>query len=557
MAKYSKKSKNKEMRQCKTSDTELYAESLCGDGTSRKYRCNRPRRKVSNVVSYNDSGSCSSPVSSVHLQVEQHFEDIFKTLHQLQRENKYCDVMLQTEEGMVPAHSIVLIAASPTFCKNRKKNQSSEAGDIACTCIDLSHIPHWIIENIVSYIYTGMLTLCNDKVEEFAKHCVSLGLTKLHQKLNSKSVLLPENCQREMKVGSAGANYMMPVEASEDRLLSRQNQSLLRNKRTMPDHEHQDVKAAKSTRKHHNGRVKKVPLDSAEKCNNEAKKSESSDVGDKLAESEKNKYITGSGIQLQTTEAKDDTNDRATNRNETIYFNDKDKHESGQCEDESVTVNEEDGSEHDENNSFEKSADNEYDSDTEIEDYPPNRKLKCNNVTGADEDKAVQDNLKHPQKNNMKVLHCKRCNADFKTAAELKKHRKSCKGNRPRKRCMLCQISFDTAEAYLHHRKTDEKCLAIQKQKHQHRLHKKALLRARYCCRVCPRKFRRVADHIDHEFVAHELPYDKEKWPDLFCEVRTVHFTLVCQTLFSDCVLVSRPLDFPRKVQAPLSSFLV
>nr|XP_033775597.1 BTB/POZ domain-containing protein 18 [Geotrypetes seraphini]XP_033775599.1 BTB/POZ domain-containing protein 18 [Geotrypetes seraphini]XP_033775600.1 BTB/POZ domain-containing protein 18 [Geotrypetes seraphini]XP_033775601.1 BTB/POZ domain-containing protein 18 [Geotrypetes seraphini]XP_033775602.1 BTB/POZ domain-containing protein 18 [Geotrypetes seraphini] len=86
---------------------------------------------------------------------------IFRQLHRQQKDNTFCDVILQVEGMQIPAHSCILSACSPFFTE-----RLSLMKPVAQQFVELSGMKVSALSRLVQYIYTAELEVTRDEVEE-------------------------------------------------------------------------------------------------------------------------------------------------------------------------------------------------------------------------------------------------------------------------------------------------------------------------------------------------------------------------------------------------------
>ncbi|XP_029431707.1 BTB/POZ domain-containing protein 18 [Rhinatrema bivittatum] len=102
----------------------------------------------------------------------------FLQLHRQQKDNAFCDVILQAEGMQIPAHSCILSACSPFFTQ-RLSLMSPPAPQL----VELSELRVSVLARLVHYVYTAELEVTRDEVEEVlaaARQLRILELEALH-----------------------------------------------------------------------------------------------------------------------------------------------------------------------------------------------------------------------------------------------------------------------------------------------------------------------------------------------------------------------------------------
>lgn len=385
-----------------------------------------------------------------------HFITMFKDFHELQKSGQYCDIMITCQEGHVKAHKLVLVVSSPEF--QSLVNKSLEKGGV--TNIDLSDIPLWMLEKIVEFLYTGKMQISDGDSLDLLGVCEKLGLLELVGKLKSSPAVEKADIQNSKTSGK----------------------NIKRGKRKYDQHRSSS----------------RFNLD---------KDTDGVLVEDKVSAVDDQKIISVTEISNQNWYESDST---VLCEESQKFDSGDDSHLSSEAKTETMDL--ESGDKEHVNIKIEVAIENgsaEFDCITKCS---RKRKAKHESLPTTDQEYDSENGCFEEHHEN----YCESCDQTFTTAQKLKSHKRKCKVNNSRKKCLLCNTSFESAEKYGVHRRTDQYCLALQKERRQQN---KRDSRKKFSCRVCPRTFRRYIDQIEHEYLAHEMLYDKNKWPDRICTV--------------------------------------
>lgn len=523
-----------------------------------KAKC-RPKRKKSSYISYDeseiwDSESIFNPETTCSNQTRQnkkktklretnqririvhsdsHFVEIFKNLYKLQKNGSYCDVKICAIDGHVLAHSVVIIAASPFLHKKFKQISNTKTDRKNIKDMIFQNIPVWALEKIVAFLYTGSLEVVEKDTIELSKHCKALGLNEVHKKLTSKS------CSSDLEA----AGNVAKVRSGKSVKKSSQNDFEV----------NENIEFV-------NGKNRKRKLKAEKIAENTAKLSKRSN---ELVKGEKNTIVK---VQRSETTSELVDNIQTTHKEKSVadvpcnsYNEKKVKLDKGVDEEWRAEYNEsgDDTDSYYEDESLNIEKNKFKNKNPKIKVKPAQKKTKktkakCGNKKIAPGNKKTVIEDRNIVENEEKIFtaseeendiitvesdeklpvmieagnggECDKCGKNFYFQYELTGHKNRCTGknNRQRRKCVTCHMSFDSTEEYLDHRNSDERCIALRQEKLVLRKQKRFEMRRKFCCCVCPRKFRRLADQIEHEFLAHEIQYDKEKWPDLYCEVTLI-----------------------------------
>jgi len=106
----------------------------------------------------------------------QYLERMSATFFKFRESNVLCDTTLITTDGDIPAHSVVLAAASSVF---RDAFKTSGCEDSASYQLELPGISGALAESVLSFIYTGSARSCvRDETSQtlLAEMCQQLGI---------------------------------------------------------------------------------------------------------------------------------------------------------------------------------------------------------------------------------------------------------------------------------------------------------------------------------------------------------------------------------------------
>ena len=453
--------------------------------------------------------------------INSYHADIFRNLHKMQKEGILCDTKLLAKTGYVMAHRLVLVACSSYFCEGLDEKKYTDAG--GCLSLDLTHIPLYLLKRIISFIYGGQIQVPKKDVPQFEKCCQSVGLKSLFEQLNC-DLNIKDNLANEVK-GKSSRNSRDTSKSSnlKQTLVDSRIEGSEENSPSF-DASGRDIsfQISKSKPFTDGSSTEKNDKNIEIQFSNKKGASVEESVPVEVCPEVKqfiNRFSTTNPIRKNCSSSKGTSELKTINsKNDRSKIVDKDHLSEEVKKVTSVEHNKLSSCDTTNERNDESSIDV---TDSSSSDHGETEKLSLDHDAGMKCDKKAGKRAITAEARTCKVkqLCCKKCNETFSAQFQKTAHKQVCKGNRPRRRCILCRISFSTAEDYIHHRNTDTKCLQIRNEKHKKRLQRKAQLRSKFACRVCPRKFRRIADLVDHEFTAHDLPYDKEKWPDLICEV--------------------------------------
>ncbi len=104
-------------------------------------------------------------------QITEHAVKLIHNIHVMQQSGKMCDVTIQCSDGIITAHSIVLMSSCEAMQtvlyditsvsgNNTNSNQHTEV------TLPLSSYPKHVVLLLVNYLYTGVLEKPQDKAEE-------------------------------------------------------------------------------------------------------------------------------------------------------------------------------------------------------------------------------------------------------------------------------------------------------------------------------------------------------------------------------------------------------
>ncbi|XP_045213889.2 zinc finger and BTB domain-containing protein 41-like [Mercenaria mercenaria] len=475
---------------------------------------------------------------------DSHFEEMFKNLHKLQKVGKYCDVKICAIDGSVLAHSVVIIAASPLLHKKYKQKVKTVTDINSVTDLDFKEVPLWALEKIVTFLYTGSVEVSEKDTKHFSKHCKALGLNDLHKKLNSEpcsidletvTVLLSEEKEKRSVEKSTnntkGASKLKTDFDSVDEKSRKRKIKTVKSSGTKAKVSKQNLSVNEATTEEENNVIVKVEtsentFEVVKKDNTleDSAKTEtvySSDFEDEMNDDADDEWKVGI----------DDSGEDTDSYFEKQNFNKKSKlkRKGAKLKAKKKIVKKEKKKKENKVRSKEKTCKSNdkivAESENKVEE---NHSLSVETVV----DESIREadyNQVNSDKNKEKLPldigtgnggECDKCGKSFYFQYELTGHRNKCTGknNRQRRKCVTCHVNFESTEEYMDHRNNDERCIALRQEKLIIRKQKRFEMRRKYCCCACPRKFRRLADQIEHEFLAHEIQYDKEKWPDLYCE---------------------------------------
>ncbi|KAL4240170.1 hypothetical protein ACF0H5_000964 [Mactra antiquata] len=412
-----------------------------------------------------------------------HFSEVFAGFHEFQKLGKYCDVRLCMEDGNILAHSIILISANSYFHKLYKSLPKIYSHIEPIKSLMISDIPHWAMDKIVAYLYTGETEIEESLAGEFIKYCSDVGIFGLEW----KDVAIPLSDDVDMvKDGSKSDSKVKLVKSKINGLKTGEKLKVNAEK---------SRKRKTSDSKHLERKPKKI----------------------KLTLSSKMKTVDDDNVTVKVEQSDDNGSNDISNYQV--------KEDSGIHCDNFLSDN--DVRAIDNNDGIENVPDDKEDMDASGDDTDSYFEVNVEDLD--DRTEKVEDNVGEKTKYlvdmNLETINCDggpcdKCGRSFVFQYELTAHKSKCTGknNRQRKKCVTCNMNFDSTEDYLNHRSTDKICIALRQEKLTLRKQKRFEMRRKFACCVCPRRFRRNADKIEHEFSAHEIKYDKEQWPDLFCE---------------------------------------
>ena len=369
-----------------------------------------------------------------------HFITMFKDLHELQKNGKYCDTVIWGHNGCVLSHKLVLVVASNRFQALCRLQQTG------LFYINLTDIAVELIELLIVFLYTSTLKVNEYQLPGFLQLCERVGMIELASELKSAGVDINQSF---LDVGNVKQEVMETDDMAGDI-------------------------------NHDNGEADKV----------EDSGSDTDAVDLQVNDSDSDSVISFDG-------------EKEAAKKETKLVS-KTKEEKGKKEESAKTRLEA------------RNAARELRSRYLMRMNYRGRKPRAPEVKGS-----TKKEVRKP---------CSTCSKVFSTKANLDAHSRQCKVARPNKPCMLCNKEFATNEEYAKHRASDPECLVLQKEKYKRKMEVKRERRRKFACRVCTRKFRKISDQVEHEFVAHEIMYDKKEYPDLTCEVCSVFCT--CMLIF-------------------------
>ncbi|KAK3576684.1 hypothetical protein CHS0354_024293 [Potamilus streckersoni] len=105
------------------------------------------------------------PMSSVS--VNNHYTQIMKELHGLQKLGRLCDITLAAEEGSIPVHRLILMASS-IYCQTHLSPLDQNYGLEKVTIVGASFSD---VRNVVNFIYTGKMELSQTNAKNMLRIC--------------------------------------------------------------------------------------------------------------------------------------------------------------------------------------------------------------------------------------------------------------------------------------------------------------------------------------------------------------------------------------------------
>lgn len=123
---------------------------------------------------------------------EDYCRSFLKVMHQLRRDEVFCDVQMKVENTVFSCHKVVLMASSPYFFAMFISNMAEHDKDT----VDIGGVSHEIFSVLLDFIYSGEIKVTEDNCEELfiaadmfsIKEIISICSKFLKEKLQ------PENC---------------------------------------------------------------------------------------------------------------------------------------------------------------------------------------------------------------------------------------------------------------------------------------------------------------------------------------------------------------------------
>lgn len=508
-----------------------------GKHFQKKGRGRPPRNRSS-------TGDC---LKTVTVSIQGHFKDMFNAFYELQKSGKYCDLKLCLSNGHVFMHSVVFVASSPEMLRIFQDSLQIESEDVEFKILHLEGVSMEAMDKVVAFLYTGNIEFQEQEREDLIKTAEMLGLETLH---------------KQIKTGKRNATHQV------DQVPHKKRKQVSKDRASSKWEKKQSKPKPNTRRKQSKVKTLKVKDEIVNNLNYENNR-----TLDEVTEDEKIivvKEETDSHLEevkckdedLNLNHAYDNECDGSGNDTDSYYADERDilhfdlntggKESVSDRQGRSVNVSKPEPARTKKKGGAkiklvkrsEKKEKlkhgglvNETEKRPDFDIFTPEKRKRVPVPAPVDEpveETVFEDEAKLTEDEDIpkdfvfpaSIVpgcggECDKCGLKFKFQVELTYHRNKCLGptNRQRRKCVTCLQQFDNTEAYVDHRNNDANCIALRKEKLEERHKKRFQMRRRYSCCVCTRKFRRTADKVEHEFLAHEIKYDKEKYPDLYCEM--------------------------------------